>query len=236
MDFSDLLKPANIISILLGIAGLIVGGLTYLWSQHEPAISFKTTTIPIVERTADAPFSIIDENGRPVSGNVFALTATIWNSGDASIDEQAVRTPLTIKLNENVSILDIRIEYASSNNVSEFKFDSLSKNSVKIKWRYFDPSEGFRIKFIYSAKQASDLKIEGKIYGVKSVSDNSRSHSSGYSWVFWLASGFFFGALAGAWKYNDTRYLRWGLLVMFSMTLVTAVIDSFFMKAVDAPF
>jgi hypothetical protein len=93
---------------------------------------------------------------------------TVWNSGDLPIDAQNVRSPLTISLTAPVRLLDKKLDYATSGNISEFRIDDDPKKSgaVQIGWRYFDPKEGFRLRLIYAAKEMSEIKLNGVIFGV----------------------------------------------------------------------
>ena len=172
-DLNELRKPVNLVFLGIGVVGLVATVITYLWSLHESNISYHTATIQIVDQKEVVPFTVIDSDGQRVTENVFATNVTVWNSGDLPIDVQYIRTPLTISLTIPVRLIDVKLEHATSENISEFHIDGEPKKSgvIQIGWRYFDPKEGFRLRIIYAAKEMSSVRLNGVIFGVTNFND-----------------------------------------------------------------
>jgi hypothetical protein len=161
------------LGFIAGIIGIALTVATFLWSRHEPAISYHIATIQIVDQKEAVPFSVIDSDGQRVTEYVYATNVTVWNSGDLPIDVQYIRSPLTISLTIPVRLIDVKLEHATSENISEFHIDGEPKKSgvIQIRWRYFDPKEGFRLRIIYAARDMSSLKLNGVIFGVTNFHD-----------------------------------------------------------------
>jgi hypothetical protein len=141
----------------------------------EAAISYYVATIQIVNQKEAVPFSVVDSAGQPVTQNVYATNVTVWNSGDLTIDPQNVRSPLTISLTKPVRLIDATIDHTTDENISGFKIanDPKATNNVEIRWRYFDPKDAFRLRFIYSGNEISNVAVTGNIYGVSGMQDRS---------------------------------------------------------------
>ena len=104
-NIQEFLKPVNMVSVVLGLAGLITAFIFFLLSQHEPKISYHVAAIPIVDQKETVPFSVIGNDGQPVTENVYATSVTVWNSGDLPADVQNIRRPLTVALTGSVHLL-----------------------------------------------------------------------------------------------------------------------------------
>jgi hypothetical protein len=169
-NLAEFRKPINLTFLGIAIVSLAVSVVTYLWSLHSASISYYTATIQIVDQrqAAPLPFSVIDSAGQRVTENVYAISVTIWNSGDLPIEPQNVRSPLTVSLASPARLIDAKLEYVTSENISEFKIngDPTKGGAAQISWRYFDPKEGLRLRLIYATNDISNVKIEGVIFGV----------------------------------------------------------------------
>src|SRR5215472_16670298 len=97
-NLTEFRKPINLVFLGIAIISLLVTVITYRWSRHEAAISYYVATIQIVDRKASIPFTVVDNEGKPVTQNLYATNVTVWNSGDLTVDPQNVRRPLTIAL------------------------------------------------------------------------------------------------------------------------------------------
>jgi hypothetical protein len=180
MDWSEFKKPINVVFLFVGIAGAIASTFAYFWSLHSAVVSYHVATIQIVDQKEAVPFSVIDNAGQHVSENVYAANVTVWNSGDLPIDPQNIRSPLTISLVAPVRVLDAKLAYTTSDNISKFKIEEIQSDlsKVQIGWKYFDPGEGFRLRLIYASKEEKMIMMSGVIFGVKGF-DNLTPPPSG---------------------------------------------------------
>jgi hypothetical protein len=175
------LRPlANLstLGFIVGITGIVLTVATFLASRHEAAISYHTATIQIVDQKEAVPFSVIDSDGQHVTQNVYATNVTVWNSGDLPIDPQNIRSPLTISLTTPVRIIDAKLDYTTSANISEFSMsgDPKKTGTVVMAWRSFDPKEGFRVRLIYASNEMSQVKLNGVIFGINGFADITVPH------------------------------------------------------------
>ena len=169
----ELLRPANAISISIGVVGLIATIITYVIPLHKPRISYHTTSIQVVDQNETLPLSVIDGLGHRVTENVFVSSVTLWNAGSLPIDPSNVRVPLTVVLHESTRIIDARLDFSTSQNISGFQIDTdeKSQNAIRVGWRFFDPSEGLRIRIVYASKRISPVDVVGLIFGVDGFTD-----------------------------------------------------------------
>jgi hypothetical protein len=84
---------------------------------------------------------------------------------------------------DDTRVIDTRFAYTTSENLSEFAlsviFSNIGGRDIKInpngiteiKWKHFDPGEGFRLKLIYASKQLQSVKVMGNILGVGGFDD-----------------------------------------------------------------
>ncbi len=219
IDFSEFKKPINIIFLVLAITGIIIAVITYLWSQHRAIIYYHSSTIQIVNQKENVPFSVTDSTGERVVENVYATNITVWNSGDLPIEVQNIRRPLNIQLAPNVHILDIKLDYTTNKNISEFLIEGDPKKNgiIQIGWRFFDPKEGFRLRIIYSAKEEVASRIDGVIFGVSEIDDvtpPTRAQMLSFSSLSTRTPGFMQLAISGIFMLIAVLINIYNLLVL----------------------
>ena len=175
---ADFLRPINIIFLLIGVIGVILGVISYWSSRQNAQISYYTNTIQIVDQKEPGPFTVLDSLGRPVKENIYATNVTVWNSGDLPLEPDKVRRPLQISLTggEETHILDAKLAYTTRENSSSFTLTTIFRNIGRT-WRklgcrdpveHFDPTEGFRLKLIYASKEQQSVLVKGVIFGISS--------------------------------------------------------------------
>ena len=160
------LRPFDFASLAVGVAGVIISVITYLWSQHQAAVSYSLSTVKIVNQKEDVPFSVIDKEGARVDGDVYVTNITVWNSGNSPIDVNNIRIPMAVNLSGGVKILDSRFMHGSK--ISNFRCScaNTAANTIKITWDFFDPGDGFVIQAVYSSRGDVDPMLIGSIFGV----------------------------------------------------------------------
>jgi hypothetical protein len=181
---ADVLKPLNMMFLLFSVISIVITIIIYLVSRQESHISYYTATIELVDQKEPGAFSVLDGVGRPVKENIYATNVTVWNSGDLPLDPDKIRMPLQISLTgDDTRLLDERFDYTTKNNISGFKFSATFKNIggkdikldenaiTEIRWKYFDPGEGFRFKLIYASREMQSVILKGIILGVNSFID-----------------------------------------------------------------
>lgn len=170
--WSYIKKTANIIGIILGILGIILSIYFYYKSEKVRDISYsliKPTSIVYDRQSSTPSIRVIRGDSQVISGNVYLLTGTIWNSGDLPILKEDVRKGLVIRLGGCEQIVDFRIISQNDSSISKFSLNPVNNNTLKTDWMYFDPNFGFRFQIIYVGNANPECEVDGKILGVKRI-------------------------------------------------------------------
>lgn len=168
-SFSDFKKPINFISILLGVIGIVLSIIFYLWSERHKQISYLqngSTSIIFDSKRSSPSIKIYELDSTPITKNVYLFTGTIWNSGDFSIQKDDIRIPIHIKLNKDAKILDYNIVKQKDSTFSAFELKKINQNSILLNWNFFDPGNGIKFQIIYQDESESNITLNGKIAGI----------------------------------------------------------------------
>src|SRR5882757_8107131 len=90
----DLKKPINTISLLMGLAGILLGLLTYVWGYKLKRVSYLVCDPVEVKSGHDTLFTAI---------------GYIWNSGDLTISRDDVRKNIVLYVVGAKQILSCKI-------------------------------------------------------------------------------------------------------------------------------
>lgn len=168
---SEFKKPINFVSLLLGALGIILSVFFYLKEHKTKEISYFQnggTALIFDSKSSTPSIKLYETDSIPITRNVYLYTGTIWNSGDIPISPDDIRIPLSLELDKSSKILDYKILKQKDSIVSKFSLNKIGNNSLKINWKYFDPSYGFVYQIIYQNNSESNLKLSGKVLGIKS--------------------------------------------------------------------
>jgi hypothetical protein len=186
---NDFKKPVNIISIFLGVIGIILSVIFYYNGKKEKTISFLQngkTALIFDSKNSSPSIKLFQKDSILITKNVYVLTATIWNSGDISILKEDVRKLLSIDLNSDAEILDFKIIKQKELSVANFSLSKVKENSIGVSWDYFDPKYGFSFQIIYQNNSESNFLLNGKILEVPSFNylkeEKIRSNSTILNW------------------------------------------------------
>jgi hypothetical protein len=203
---AELKKPANVIGIILAIIGIFAGAITglYFYRKGEKAgrMAMYVEQIQVIDKTklGGTPLRILDKSGNAIEDNVYVASVTVWNSGNAEIKQEDVRTPYRISMidpnfggGDNTSkkdheIIELSPTFYSRGNLDHFKVDE----SGDISWGHFDPGEGFKIRIIYVGSSLQKIHLDGYTVGIGEVLDSQKQEEEtvqfrGY--LYFLAFG-----------------------------------------------
>ncbi len=117
--WNDLKKPVTIISLTIGLIGIIVGicaiktrSISYQFMSPISKIFDSSNTSPSIQ--------IFTGDSIPIKNDVWLLTGTIWNSGGLSIEKTDVMRPLTISVHDSLRIIDFKIVRREDPETSQF--------------------------------------------------------------------------------------------------------------------
>jgi hypothetical protein len=169
--FAEFKKPINLISIILGIGGIVLSIIFYLKEHKIKEISYLQNgknSLIFDSKSSTSSIKLYEKDTIPITQNVYLLTGTIWNSGDIPIMQDDIRIPIFVDLDNRSKILNYKILKQRDSAVSNFSLRQISNNSLQLNWKYFDPSFGITFQLIYQSNYESEFKLSGKILGIHS--------------------------------------------------------------------
>ena len=166
-ETNDFKKPFNIFTISLTIVSLIA---SYFMFKKDKEISFLITdpiSLIFDSKNATSTIKIVEKDSIQIKENIYLLTGVIWNSGDVPITETDVRLPLLISLQDSTRILDFKIIKQKDTLISFFELEKIDNNSLKIKWKHFDPKCAFAFQIMCVRKDIPKFELKGKILDIE---------------------------------------------------------------------
>jgi hypothetical protein len=157
-----------------GVAGIVIGILLsvyfYFAAKQSGDVALDFKTVKIVQSGMPI-LKIFDDQNQPIASDVFGLEVTVWNDGDFPLGEKSIRVrrPLTITLDPTVRILGAQLQ-ATGKSATQTEMGinpNVSKESIQITWREFDPGDAFKILILYTAKTQSVVSTSGRIIDTK---------------------------------------------------------------------
>lgn len=112
--------------------------------------------------------------------NLSACKIAFWNEGNDTIDKNDVAPsdPIIFKLDPDCKILDAKILY-EKNPVNRFSIDiSPDKTSIQVSFDYIDQNEGVIIQLLHTGVNATNIKFQGSIKGVKKINCTTNTKSN----------------------------------------------------------
>ena len=164
-EYIDINVFTQILSLSIGIIGLILGILFYLKGKKnkKPIFSIRSYNL-INELSGKIPQLEVLYSGNKIS-NLTISKIAFWNDGNATITKQdiAPADPIKILTDDKIEIFDAEIlEKIDANN---FELINLDNKSKIISFDFLAHNEGAIFKVIHSGKSSKDISIVGTIIG-----------------------------------------------------------------------
>lgn len=162
-----------------GIFGILIGVIGTVYSvveskkEREPAY-FVTKNVGLFsspQGLSSEYFAFIKRSDNSeVLNNVYLLEASFWNKGKESIKAEDVLDPISIKLSDDIEIIDAFVARATRKNITkpELKHDKENKR-LALSFRVLENEDSIGIQILYSSKEPAEFNIDGAILGVKSI-------------------------------------------------------------------
>lgn len=164
----------NLISLGVGIIGILVGIISYFKSRKVKLPCYTTRSTNIVRDLINKFESVqMFYAGQPIE-NMTVTKIAFWNSGNETLNAQdiAAADPLRIHVKNDSKILDAKILY-QKNKANKFELSSAEKESdVYLRFDYVDKYEGAVVQIIHTGKSNQNVVLEGKIKGTKRLKYN----------------------------------------------------------------
>lgn len=188
----DFFKPYSIVTTSLAVVSIILAVVFYYNGKKYREISYQINE-PIAKifdsKNSTPVLKLIERDSVPVSGNVYLLTGTIWNSGNLPISKEDIRQIITLKLNNSERILDFKLVKQFEPSIPKFTLLKQTENSLNLDWKYFDPAYGFNFQIMYVGREDPGFMLTGKILDVKSFTKGtySQKESEKNKWYSFIA-------------------------------------------------
>jgi hypothetical protein len=181
MGFKGFLKGhwGNIVSITIGIIGLLLGVFFYFKSVSvpEPVFLLDPVRTSIVDsgRFLEAPLRVVDVSGKPIRGDVSSVRFYFWNNGRASVHSGEILEPITVTLSDpNGRILDYRVLRGSRGiiNPTIVREKGDPNRRLRLSFDILEESDGFSGQIIYEGEKNAIFSIKGILENARRVLTN----------------------------------------------------------------
>lgn len=164
-----------------GVFGIIFGTLVsyyfYTLSVKEKNLSvlIDGMAIPIVNSSliSAGKFSILDNNGEIIEGDISATRIIITNRGNLPILEEDIKAPLLVNFTEKgtkkpINIINILLFPSGKENIINPSITT-SKSGFNYKFELLEPDDEISLVIIFSGLENPDYSVPGHILGVPRI-------------------------------------------------------------------
>jgi len=167
---------------LLGIGGLVVGFLFYIWSRKRTRMDYVHLGEHLLGSTTDSlpPEIVVQYNGTSIP-RLTKTVLVVWNSGENTVVGQDIvsRDPLRFRVGKDGKILSISIQ-KTSRAVNDFNirqaFDD-PLNEAQFGFDFLDPKDGAVIEILHTSTNRKP-SIVGTMRGLPQGFRNSGQFTS----------------------------------------------------------
>jgi len=146
---AELKKPFNLLSTAIAVLSLLLSVYFYYESlqKREPYYLPHQSSQIYSKAVASPKITVIDGDGKPVSGDIHVLEVSFWNNGRLPIEPVDVRTPIFVEFPEGYRLLDSKIVRENKPTITAFKLSEVksemsSAPRVRLEWAHLDPGLG----------------------------------------------------------------------------------------------
>lgn len=152
----EFFSPINILNLVIGISGLVLGYYFYLAAQPVTKLGYVLQTELVAKLTNDD--LSITKAGRLLEARTLIKSRVgAWNAGSVSIEPNSIRRPFTIEFSPDVIVYDA-VMSKNSHNVSDAKLQVIG-NKIEVAWKYFDPGFFFVVEILHSGVSPAQVSI-----------------------------------------------------------------------------
>lgn len=165
-------QRTDIIGVIVGVIGIMVGAYFYYKSNRERNISIMSTKNRAVLVDAHRPSDLqVSFKGQTVTeGSVFVARIVVWNSGDAPVRREHILSPLKVIVPSTSRILTATISKQSRSIVQPVvKISDSDATTADLDWFILEPSDGFCIDLVVHGEPKLQLGLEGFVEGVDRI-------------------------------------------------------------------
>jgi hypothetical protein len=168
--------------MVLGLAVIgVLGGMASIFAlpyaafpwrfgpRHDLSYCIAPIRTPIVQISKPSDVSI-SYKGVPVTGNVTAALVAIWNDGREPIRREEFLTPITLRLPDNVRILELSALKVSRSIVGfSMVHSNAPASSATLDWKILEHNDGVLLQIVYSGNTDTRISLDGTIVGQNAI-------------------------------------------------------------------
>lgn len=162
---------------VIGIIGIFIAVFTYFLSRSIHRISVHKTTkelIGLSDSMLPEQVAVLYE-GEKVN-KLSSTSFILWNSGNKVITKNSLETidPLRIEIERHAKILRYEIKTINNSTCNISIKPDEEGFFLKLLFDFLEKNNGFHLEILHTGKD-SDIKVAGKVIGVKTPNSTFRS-------------------------------------------------------------
>lgn len=198
------------VELLASVIGVVLAVYLYAKSTSSPSLTFHIYPVraPVVSARQGSQLTVI-YGGHEILSDITAAQIALWNAGKRPIRAEDVLTPITIRTDNSIPILEASVRKTSRDliNLAVDQSD-ISAGSLRITWKILEQNDGGIIQIIYAGPAETRISADGAIVGQPNVHE-----------VKYYGS---ISSLAEQFVKTARIYRAMGVLMIFVAVLLTA--------------
>jgi len=152
------------VNLGIGVVSLVLAVLSiYLAVRAEPnyEISWAVRRQIIYNHERARPsLTVLDDQGQKIGSDIYASEFTIWNSGNARLDNvdgtTLIRRPLTLSFTKSDRVIEASIAGARNDEAGDWRLQTTSTD-VQMLWKHFDPKAIVKILVLHTLDRSDEI-------------------------------------------------------------------------------
>lgn len=170
IDYAQSLLDKSWLGTLLGIAGIVFGVLTYLWTRKRTSLAYVHLGEHLLGSASDAlPQQIVVQYNGISIPRLTKSIVILWNNGENTVNGEDIvaKDPLRFHVGDDGQILSILI-LKSSRAVNDFSFlstRSAEANEEVFTFNFLDANDGVVVEILHTSTDRKP-RIKGTLKGL----------------------------------------------------------------------
>jgi hypothetical protein len=159
----------NIISITVGIVGMILAVVFYNKQKKEKRPVYSLRTFYVAGKVTESPNKLEIRYDDKIIDVLCLTKFAFWNAGRETIrrEDISVNEPLIIKSAENVKIFDVELAFKTRPN--SFEVSKIDEHRISLSFDFIDLNQGVALNIYHNGFSRNDITCEGTLIGAKSI-------------------------------------------------------------------
>lgn len=165
--------------MIASVGGVVLTVYLYSKSTSSPSLTFHLDPVraPVVTAKQSSQLTVLYA-GNEIRGDITAVQVALWNAGKAPIRAEDVLTPIVIRTDNSIPILEASVQKTSRDLVNlTVNQSNISAGSVRIAWKILEQNDGGIIQIIYAGPPETRISVEGAVVGQPNVHELKYSGS-----------------------------------------------------------